>query len=117
PLLACLWIGFEMHQCILAPQLAYHLVLRALFERQQPVTLAASSLPGVEQTEGVKPLVEQGQRVVRRARDKLFGQRHLVDGATLHDGLNKQVTGDRKSTRPDSSHVKISYAVVCVTKT
>ncbi len=55
--------------------------------------LAASGLPGVEQTERVKPLVEQGERVVRRACDKLFGQHHLVDGAALHDGLHKQVTG------------------------
>ncbi len=58
------------------------------------MALAASGLPSVEQAEGVKPLVEQGQRVVRRARDKLFGQHHLVDGAALHDGLNKQVTGE-----------------------
>ncbi len=31
--------------------------------------------------------------MVRCACNELFGQRHLVDGAALHDGLNKQVTG------------------------
>ena len=57
------------------------------------MALAASGLPGVEQTERVKPLVEQGERVVRCTRDELLGQHHLVDGAALHDSLNKQVAG------------------------
>ncbi len=58
PLLLRLWTGFETHQHILTPQLTHHLILRALVERQQPVTLTARALPGIEQAERVKPFVE-----------------------------------------------------------
>ncbi len=67
--------------------------LRPLFEWQQPVPLVAGGLPSVEQAERVEPLVEQGERMLWRVFDKLFRQHHLVDGAALHDGLNKQVAG------------------------
>jgi len=58
------------------------------------VLFEASCLPSVVQAKRIEPLVEQGQRVVWRARDKLLGQQHLVDGATLHDRLNNQVAGE-----------------------
>src|SRR5207302_11507234 len=32
------------------------------------------------------------------------------------DGLQERIRGDRKSTRLNSSHVKISYAVLCLKK-
>src|SRR3989442_9906397 len=34
----------------------------------------------------------------------------------LHDGQMLQIEGDRKSTRLNSSHVRISYAVFCLKK-
>src|SRR5207302_11011960 len=39
---------------------------------------------------------------------------HRKHGVTLH--LGNGVVGDRKSTRLNSSHVKISYAVFCLKK-
>src|SRR5690606_41984505 len=38
------------------------------------------------------------------------------DGLVAHDQLGIEREGDRKSTRLNSSHVKISYAVFCLKK-
>src|SRR5699024_11388195 len=48
------------------------------------------------------------------------GHRALAAGADLGDAQSRQsriaVAGDRKSTRLNSSHVSISYAVFCLKK-
>src|SRR5690606_41776843 len=38
------------------------------------------------------------------------------DGFPLEDAVDRNVSTDRKSTRLNSSHVKISYAVFCLKK-
>src|SRR5437868_12892644 len=53
---------------------------------------------------------------------RLRGDRHLrgdEGGARrlhLADGVDRRADGDRKSTRLNSSHVSISYAVFCLKK-
>src|SRR5690606_40974535 len=61
--------------------------------------------------DGLHQLVEATARLTR--------YRHGADAARLRQqplGLFAQL-GDRKSTRLNSSHVKISYAVFCLKKT
>src|SRR5690606_41319533 len=41
---------------------------------------------------------------------------HPVDAEALHDAVERLRGLDRKSTRLNSSHVKISYAVFCLKK-
>src|SRR5690606_40057378 len=48
------------------------------------------------------------------ALDKDIRQEERSTKASIHD--QKQCCGDRKSTRLNSSHVKISYAVFCLKK-
>src|SRR5690606_39693307 len=59
-----------------------------------------------------------GQRGGQHARQALGGQhlRHQVAVLGVLDGHHQLRVGDRKSTRLNSSHVKISYAVFCVKK-
>src|SRR5690606_41429622 len=58
----------------------------------------------------------------RKAADKgLIAQHPDLDPRSIHEGQNIRLTfcicgGDRKSTRLNSSHVKISYAVFCLKK-
>src|SRR3712207_7127327 len=57
------------------------------------------------------------RRMVRReqrASDQQDGLRHPLDGTRVHPGLGGQ--RDRKSTRLNSSHANISYAVFCLKK-
>src|SRR3712207_7136570 len=49
----------------------------------------------------------------RPARSVRTMQRSLKSG---HDGANLSTTSDRKSTRLNSSHANISYAVFCLKK-
>src|SRR5690606_41568074 len=42
-----------------------------------------------------------------------LGGRHAQGRVGAHDALRREGAEDRKSTRLNSSHVKISYAVVC----
>src|SRR5256885_5542994 len=42
--------------------------------------------------------------------------RHAFDQALRHDGDGLLARGDRKSTRLNSSHLVISYAVFCLKK-
>src|SRR2546430_3664369 len=45
------------------------------------------------------------------------GGRHRVDGVLLrHDAVHRPGARDRKSTRLNSSHSQISYAVFCLKK-
>src|SRR5207245_5328558 len=67
------------------------------------------------------PLLERGPRVVRGASLGLrLRERHVaaveIAALALHEALRAQVPADRKSTRLNSSHGSISYAVFCLKK-
>src|SRR2546427_6787054 len=53
---------------------------------------------------------------LRRRYDSLTPRERDVMAATVAGLLNKQIAGDRKSTRLNSSHSQISYAVFCLKK-
>src|SRR5690606_41981031 len=65
---------------------------------------------------------ERLQRKIARVRTQQFQIRdHQVGGSAVPDGNGRRsaggihaLAGDRKSTRLNSSHVKISYAVFCL---
>src|SRR3989442_8596118 len=59
-----------------------------------------------EPARGERPLGEEHELV------EVEGLRQVVVGPTLH----RLDRGDRKSTRLNSSHVRISYAVFCLKK-
>src|SRR5439155_11007918 len=59
--------------------------------------------------------VEGGDGETVRVREPL-GFRREVRGRAHVPGQDLEVAGDRKSTRLNSSHVAISYAVVCLKK-
>src|SRR5690606_15555915 len=66
--------------------------------------------PGDRSTRGVEPVDEMGESA-RRA--------HAARWRAAAAGLRRRCSGperDRKSTRLNSSHVKISYAVFCLKK-
>src|SRR5690606_39579374 len=71
--------------------------------------------------EGRMAAVRHPQRRLRRparTRGHLRGAGPLPDGRTppLRSQPQHRAAGDRKSTRLNSSHVKISYAVFCLKK-
>src|SRR6201989_3694908 len=45
------------------------------------------------------------------------GRRRRLDGGRFSEGRRRVARPDRKSTRLNSSHVEISYAVFCLKKT
>src|SRR5688572_31377901 len=56
---------------------------------------------------------------VRRVADldlRALGRRHFHEGRRRRRRLGRQGRGDRKSTRLNSSHSQISYAVFCLKK-
>src|SRR5256885_8626571 len=68
------------------------------------------------QVERQKPQREgQGERQERK-RPQLQGRRGRHDGGRLHDDPEAAAVSDRKSTRLNSSHLVISYAVFCLKK-
>src|SRR5207302_7691082 len=60
--------------------------------------------------EGADGLGAFERHVFEHVREAGFAGR-IVDGAGIHVGVEGNHGGDRKSTRLNSSHVKISYAV------
>src|SRR5699024_12688166 len=62
---------------------------------------------------GIKPLWEVSDRAVGCSNSLLNGPKHLF-ASHAQDPNNRD--GDRKSTRLNSSHVSISYAVFCLKK-
>src|SRR5262245_21960278 len=69
------------------------------------------------------PLVyEDLRRLARRQLGHEYAERTLSPTALVHEsylklGAGAMVAGDRKSTRLNSSHLGISYAVFCLKKT
>src|SRR5690606_11935752 len=58
--------------------------------------------------EAMKPYVQQGEMLITA-----YINNNASDYTTLATQLKEQNSLDRKSTRLNSSHVKISYAVFC----
>src|SRR5437899_6382940 len=56
----------------------------------------------------------KGAKVGRREQQEALRQR--LDAAVVHDGRIEPLPEDRKSTRLNSSHLGISYAVFCLKK-
>src|SRR5207249_8315609 len=61
-------------------------------------------------------LPRRARAPVRRARQLLLGRHPLRTGAPPQPAGTRGAPGDRKSTRLNSSHVSISYAVFCLKK-
>src|SRR3712207_7851197 len=78
---------------------------------QGPVGLLA--LPAALGTQGLHDLGELEQRTLRHDSAAALGVRQRVDILRLEVGLRGR---DRKSTRLNSSHANISYAVFCLKK-
>src|SRR5690554_6999177 len=86
-------------------------------------TRRSSDLPSSARAE---PLVSNDQRIERQDAAGIDPQRidlDLLDPRVLaqklpeaRDGLGQRFAIDRKSTRLNSSHVRISYAVFCLKK-
>src|SRR5690625_6389098 len=57
-----------------------------------------------------------GQNYLSVDRDLLLAYRESTSGQIKHMGINEISSTDRKSTRLNSSHVAISYAVFCLKK-
>src|SRR5690606_42067589 len=82
----------------------------------------SSDLARLDRPFAVADPAAPGRRVDARARQSrmLHGQQMVAGGhtgaAVQHRHAGRLVDGDRKSTRLNSSHVKISYAVFCLKK-
>src|SRR5436309_8846073 len=78
-----------------------------------PYTTLFRSLPP-----RIAPRQEAHDRPLRRAAHRPFSARRRRSARVRSLGLARPpaVRGDRKSTRLNSSHVKISYAVFCLKK-
>src|SRR5690606_40598307 len=66
-----------------------------------------------------RPLGARAWRTAAVLRAAFSGERPMVSGARMtdhRDVLSRRILLDRKSTRLNSSHVKISYAVFCLKK-
>src|SRR5690606_40409687 len=75
-----------------------------------------SETPQVE-PQTIKPDKRKTRRnPTARKKDREVGSENAAIILSLLDGLAVTVLGDRKSTRLNSSHVKISYAVFCLKK-
>src|SRR5690606_39298272 len=65
---------------------------------------------------GAVERAELDARLVRGQRHGAAQRIDLLDQVALADAADAGVAADRKSTRLNSSHVKISYAVFCLKK-
>src|SRR5690554_7577022 len=70
----------------------------------------------VQQTLTIYMVTFAGMALWHGALSDSFGRRRVVLVSTSLFGLASLVCADRKSTRLNSSHVRISYAVFCLKK-
>src|SRR3712207_8628397 len=75
-----------------------------------PYTTLFRSVPSVELPEGVRLPREPGEQAALAAWTEFRDQR------LEHYSDERNLPGDRKSTRLNSSHANISYAVFCLKK-
>src|SRR5699024_12458613 len=93
-----------------SPLLPYTTLFRSFEQRAlAPTNLNASEDPAVAANKGVAGLAEQSAYAVVQT----VGQRFWDPTASFGEQVAQ---GDRKSTRLNSSHVSISYAVFCSKK-
>ncbi|VVM97169.1 hypothetical protein PS664_04133 [Pseudomonas fluorescens] len=57
------------------------------------MAFGACLLPLVQQTQGVKAAIEQGQRVIGRGVDQLFGQLHFIAAIAIKRAADQHVAG------------------------
>src|SRR2546429_4855240 len=89
----------------------YTTLFRSLRIRNFSETIAAGQAPRV--TECVEAVIRSTfRRSPRRAGE--HGERNLLDCRGTGSGIHANFPGDRKSTRLNSSHGYISYAVFCL---
>src|SRR5699024_12746089 len=77
-----------------------------------PYTTLFRSPPGC-------PIVVPGEKISARAAELLCQYRDMgfsIEGTEEENRIGVWINGDRKSTRLNSSHVSISYAVFCLKK-
>src|SRR5690625_6310465 len=91
-------------------------------ERQKLQSVLANMSEGVIATEKdgrISVINEAAEKLLGRSRTKLEDQ-YLLEFLDVEDKISHvselQESGDRKSTRLNSSHVAISYAVFCLNK-
>src|SRR5690606_40118228 len=72
----------------------------------------------VAQGHGCNDSIAVAYHIIRVAFDGFYGNNRtqFKTSVVLVQEFNELVCGDRKSTRLNSSHVKISYAVFCLKK-
>src|SRR5437868_12684124 len=86
-----------------------------------PYTTLFRSPEHLDRQVGLREAVEVGDRVRRRDQaplvvDVVAERDHAARPAAVADAPVPSGRGDRKSTRLNSSHVSISYAVFCLKK-
>src|SRR5690625_6517685 len=85
---------------------------------RQPVSVFVLELGGNDGLRGIDLKVTKGN--LQKIIDKVQGQYPeavvILAGMQVPPNLGADYTGDRKSTRLNSSHVAISYAVFCLKK-
>src|SRR5690606_39888718 len=89
------------------------------FSRDWSSDVCSSDLDVREWGELLKPVIDQGLLPpLGSPLGALLEVHHALDGADDREGSGGHCTllRDRKSTRLNSSHVKISYAVFCLKK-
>src|SRR5690554_495314 len=95
--------------------------LRKLYEQYPSTSLLLALVESVERSSG-RPAAIDLLRMELETRPSVRGLLRLVEmagyekGMTTDEGRLVSRIGDRKSTRLNSSHVRISYAVFCLKK-
>src|SRR3989442_7061454 len=81
-----------------------------------PYTTLFRSVPGTREVEDVLADMKRQKSHLAIVLDEFGGTAGLVTMEDLLEEIVGQIYEDRKSTRLNSSHVRISYAVFCLKK-
>src|SRR3989454_2138171 len=84
--------------------------------RSLPQRRTHEELEGHHRRHRVAGQPEDGPTLERAERDRLPGTHRDLPQVELGPALDQRFTQDRKSTRLNSSHLVISYAVFCLKK-
>src|SRR5690606_41083416 len=96
---------------VAAPTALYTLSLHDALPIFQQEVLASAVDPGRQE-----PRVARRQDALSVSRPVANHVREVVEYGERHSLVRQELRPDRKSTRLNSSHVKISYAVFCLKK-